>query len=193
MFDFKFKDNSVEELNRFVEEVLDNINATSGSRRKQMYKKGHCGLPEPKNSYSVTYGYTNLGYISPTKYRKEVQGMKHIYETTILTHHPELKQIFQELCDLHSPEKINVDQVQINRNWMAPPHKDSGNVGYSSIIGLGDYQGGEVVVEKPKEHLEFDIKNKFARFNGSLYTHWTKPFDGTRYSLVFYEHKLSKK
>ena len=191
MFQFKFKNNSEDELNRFVEEVLDNINAQSGTRRKKMYRRGH-GLTEPKDSFSVTYGYTNLGYISPTKYRKEVQGMKNLYETTILTHHPELKDIFQELCDLHSPTKLQVDQVQINKNWWSPPHKDSGNVGESSIIGLGDYEGGETVVEYPKNHTEYDIKNKFARFNGSKFTHWTKPFEGKRYSLVFYNHKLTK-
>ncbi len=193
MFEFTFKNDSVEELNRFVEEVLDNIDARSGTRRKNMFKRAH-GMPEPKHSYSVTYGYTGNSYMSPTKYRKEVQTLKNVYETTILTHHPELKGIFQQLVDLHldDDEPFEVDQVQINRNWWAPPHRDNGNVGISHIIGLGDYEGGETVVEYPENHTEYDIKNKFASFNGSRYTHWTKPFDGKRYSLVFYKHKLSK-
>ena len=188
MFEFTFKNDSEEELNRFVEEVLDKIDAKSGTRRKNMFKRAH-GMPEPKDSYSVTYGYTGNSYMSATKYRKEVQTLKNVYET----HHPELKGIFQQLVNLHfKNETFEVDQVQINRNWWAPPHKDSGNVGVSHIIGLGDYEGGETVVEYPDNHTEYDIKNKFASFNGSRYTHWTKPFEGKRYSLVFYKHKLSK-
>ena len=190
MFEFDFKDNSLQELDRFVEEVLDKIDAKSGTRRKNMFKRAH-GMPEPKHSYSVTYGYTGNSYMSPTKSRVKVQEFDNVYETTILTNHPELKGIFQKLVNLHHTEPLIVDQIQINRNWWSPPHKDSGNVGISSIIGLGDYEGGETVVEYPKEHIEYDIKNKFVSFNGSRYTHWTKPFEGKRYSLVFYKHKLS--
>jgi hypothetical protein len=66
MFDFKFKNDSSQELDRFVSDVLDNITATSGTRRKQMFKNGH-GLPEPKNAFSITYGYCNVGYLSKEK------------------------------------------------------------------------------------------------------------------------------
>ena len=191
MFEFTFKDNSIAELDRFVEEVLEKIEAKSGTRRKTMFKKAH-GWSEPKDAYSVTYGYTGNSYMSATKSRKEVETLKNVYETTILTQHPELKGIFQQLVDKHADEPFSVDQVQINRNWWSPPHKDAGNVGVSSIIGLGNYEGGETVVEYPDNHVEYDIKNKFKSFNGSLYTHWTKPFEGLRFSLVFYKHKLSK-
>ena len=92
--DFTFQNDSKDELERFTTEVLDNIRAYSGTRRKQMYKKGH-GIPEPKNCYSITYGYCNLGYISPTKSRKAVEGMDNTYETKCLTDYPELKGIFQ--------------------------------------------------------------------------------------------------
>ena len=82
--------------------------------------------------------------------------------------------------------------IQLNKNLECPLHKDSKNAGYSMLVSIGDYEGGETVVEYPDNHTEYDIKNKFASFNGSRYTHWTKPFEGKRYSLVFYKHKLSK-
>lgn len=189
---FKFKEKSDEELKRFTLEVLDNIKAVSGTRRKQMYKKGH-DAPEPKDCFSITYGYTNLGYISKTKSRVPVEGYKNTYETKSRTDYPELKEIFQELIDLYCPEPFVFDQCQINRNWWSPPHKDAGNVGKSWIIGFGDYEGGETVVEYPEGDEEYDIKHNFTTFNGSLYTHWTKPFEGKRYSLVFYNHKDSVK
>lgn len=189
---FKFENNSKSELERFRVEVLDNIKASSGTRRKQMYRKGH-DIPEPQGSYSVTYGYTNLGYISPTKSRVAVEGLKNTYETKCLTDYPELKAIFQQLVDIHCPKPFEVDQAQINYNYWTPPHKDSGNVGKSWIIGFGDYEGGETVVEFPEGDEEFDIKHNFTTFDGSLYTHWTKPFEGNRYSIVFYNHRDSIK
>ena len=187
---FKFENNSKSELERFTVEVLDKIQAQSGTRRKQMYKKGH-DAPEPNDSYSVTYGYTSLGYISPKKSRVPVEGMKNTYETKCLTDYPQLKGILQELVNIHCPVPFTVDQSQINKNWWSPPHKDSGNVGKSWIIGFGDYDGGNTVVEFPEGDEEFDIKHNFTTFNGSLYTHWTTPFFGKRYSIVFYNHKDS--
>jgi len=187
MYEFTFNNNSQEELDRFTKEVLGNITASSGTRRKKMYKKGH-DLPEPKGAFSISYGYTKLGYISPTKSRKPVEGKTNTYETTFLTKHPELRGILQQLVNLHCPNPFTVDQVQINKNWQSPPHKDAGNIGSSWIIGLGDYQDGLTVVEYPDGDVEYDIKNTFTTFNGSLYTHFTLPFDGTRYSLVFYNH-----
>tara|TARA_R100000654_G_scaffold12996_1_gene28254 strand:- start:2651 stop:3268 length:618 start_codon:yes stop_codon:yes gene_type:complete len=190
-FEFNFKNDSVEEINRFVYEVLDRIDASSGSRRKKMYKKGR-GEPEPKNTYSITYGYVNLGYLSPTKQRERVEGHKNLFKTKLLSEHPELKSIIQEFCDIHCKEGIVVDQIQINKNWWSPPHYDSGNVGESYIVGLGDYTGGETVVDYGDHIEKYDIKNKFVKFDGSKYEHWTNKFEGNRYSLVFYTHKLSK-
>lgn len=187
-FDFKFKDKSIKELDRFVEEVLDKLNLKSGSRRKQMYKTGN-NKTEPKNSYSVCYGYCNIGYLSATKKRVKVEGENNLYETVLLTEFPELKGIFQQLCDLYCHKKIDVNQVHINKNWLSPPHRDKGNENSSFIIGLGDYTGGNLVIERPEEDVEYNIKNNFLEFNGGLYTHYTKPFEGTRYSLVFYNHK----
>jgi len=189
-FEFNFKNNSEEELTRFVEEVLDNIDAKSGSRRKKMYRVGR-GNPEPKNTYSITYGYVNVGYLTPTRSREPVEGQKNLFKTKLLAEHPELRGIIQEFCDIFCHEKIVVDQIQINRNWWSPAHFDSGNVGSSWIVGLGDYTGGETSVDY-KTHIEkYDIKNKFVKFDGSKYLHWTEKFEGKRYSLVFYTHKKS--
>jgi len=190
-FEFKFKNKSIAELKRFETQVLDKIEAKSGTRRKNMFKKGN-GFNEPKGSYSITYGYTNMSYLSPTKRRTPVPDKDGLYYTKLRDNHPELLDILQEFCDLYSPEKIVADQVQINRNWCSPPHRDSGNVGTSHIIGLGNYQGGETVVEYSPKHIEYyDIKNTFTSFNGSKYLHYTRSFTGTRYSLVFYQHKIS--
>jgi hypothetical protein len=73
--------------------------------------------------------------------------------------------------------------IQLNKNVLSPPHVDKNNVGPSYIIGLGDYEGGKLVIEGK----EYNIKNRFKKFDGTL-GHWVTPFKGERYSLVFFTH-----
>lgn len=68
-------------------------------------------------------------------------------------------------------------------------HVDSGagagQSGTSLIVGLGDYTGGGLVVEN-KEH---DIRYQSMEFNGWKQRHWTLPFQGERFSLVWFTPK----
>lgn len=72
--------------------------------------------------------------------------------------------------------------IQVNQNYQTKPHKDNGNKGISAIIGFGDYTGGELVID----NTEVDIKDRLVFFDGSVLTHYTKPFTGKRYSIVFH-------
>jgi len=57
----------------------------------------------------------------------------------------------------------------INKNFKCPPHKDKNNIGDSIILGLGDYNGGDLVVEGEGHCL---LYSPFV-FNGSQQrTHW---------------------
>ena len=76
----------------------------------------------------------------------------------------------------------------INRNAQFRPHTDSGaGAGQSTslIVGLGTYSGGELMVEGEK----CDIRYKAVEFNGWTQRHWTMPFSGERYSLVWFTPK----
>eukprot|EP00445_Apocalathium_hangoei_P018342 CAMPEP_0203891616 /NCGR_PEP_ID=MMETSP0359-20131031/34880_1 /ASSEMBLY_ACC=CAM_ASM_000338 /TAXON_ID=268821 /ORGANISM="Scrippsiella Hangoei, Strain SHTV-5" /LENGTH=526 /DNA_ID=CAMNT_0050813431 /DNA_START=101 /DNA_END=1681 /DNA_ORIENTATION=+ len=98
--------------------------------------------------------------------------------------------------------------IQVNVNYAARPHVDRNNLGHSQIIGLGDYTGGELWVhddvgqvpltldEDIKQEAlyrsgtmwrgsEIDIRGKWLEFTGNR-LHYTRAFDGTRYSLVYY-------
>jgi hypothetical protein len=165
--------------------------AKSGTARKQMYEKGN-NEKQPKGSYSITLGHTWRGYISPTKNRKPSSLFKSLYETVYYTRN---KEVFNDLKDFVEKYKPNFEftEIQINYNWKSPPHKDRLNYGESLIIALGDYQGGELVIEKDEDEDEIhDINCKFLKFNGGKYTHYTKPWKGNRLSLVFYNIKSSK-
>ena len=73
--------------------------------------------------------------------------------------------------------------IQVNKNVTCNPHVDKNNVGPSYVIALGDFTGGDLVIEGK----EYSIKNKFKKFNGTK-GHWITPFKGTRYSIVYFTH-----
>lgn len=97
---------------------------------------------------------------------------------------PVLYEKLKELIASFDPEFV-FSTITLNRNFLCQPHKDKGNVGDSYIIGFGDYSGGELNIEGVKH----DIKYKFLKFDGGKKTHWVEPFEGNRYTAVFYKHK----
>lgn len=73
--------------------------------------------------------------------------------------------------------------IQVNKNVFCNPHVDKNNMGPSYGIALGDFTGGKLVVEGK----EFNIHNKFLQFDGRK-GHWITPFEGTRYSIIYFNH-----
>jgi hypothetical protein len=129
------------------------------------------------SSYSESFclgdvNYRGQSYIGgktrgPSKYNKK---------------YPELFVALQKLIAGEHPE-FNYTTIQINKNVLCIPHIDKNNVGDSMIIGLGDYTGGELVVEGQPT----DIHNKFVVFDGRK-GHWNEDWDGCRYSMIFFTH-----
>lgn len=73
----------------------------------------------------------------------------------------------------------------VNRNAQFTPHVDSGRgqgQTLSMIVGLGDYTGGETLVEG----VPYKIRYEPLEFNGWKQLHWTAPFLGERFSLVYF-------
>jgi tRNA U38,U39,U40 pseudouridine synthase TruA len=73
----------------------------------------------------------------------------------------------------------------VNCNAQFTPHVDSGTgagQSVSMIVGLGDYSGGELVVEGTETNIRFAP----VEFDGFKLRHWTKPFVGQRFSLVWF-------
>lgn len=101
---------------------------------------------------------------------------------------PELVKAAFELELKLCPEREPSSTIAINRNAQFRPHTDSGaGAGQSTslIVGLGTYSGGELMVEGEKH----DIRYKAIEFNGWKQRHWTMPFKGERYSLVWFTPK----
>jgi len=84
---------------------------------------------------------------------------------------------------------IEYTSVQYNKNQKCAKHLDANNAGVSTIIGFGDYEGGELLIYYDGENeppTKVDIKNKFVVFDGSKYYHETADFTGNRFTLVFF-------
>jgi hypothetical protein len=77
---------------------------------------------------------------------------------------------------------MSYDAIQVNDNYMSKPHRDRGNEGLSYIVAFGDFVGGMLNVSG----TDYDIQNKGFVFNGSQEEHFTRPWSGHRYSLVFF-------
>merc|ERR1712196_278162 len=98
---------------------------------------------------------------------------------------PELLKASFKLEKALCPNRVPSSTIAVNRHAQFKPHRDSGagaGQSQSLIVGLGDYSGGEIFVEG-KVH---DIRYKPLEFNGWKERHYTLPFVGERYSLVWF-------
>jgi hypothetical protein len=143
-----------------------------------------------KAPYSCIYGYTKFSKNGGFSYlKKKPSEIKGYFETKLKTKYPHMQEYFNQFSLLYLGN-FEFNQVVINRNFKITRHIDSNNIGESYIIGLGNYSGGELIIEYENGDKIIDIKNKPYIFNGSEYYHYVKPFEGERYSLVFYNIKL---
>jgi hypothetical protein len=81
--------------------------------------------------------------------------------------------------------------VHLNNNVVAGKHRDRNNIGDSILVGLGEYEGGQICLETGDVE---SIRHRPVCFNGSQITHWNTPItSGVKFSMVFYVHKSALK
>jgi hypothetical protein len=83
---------------------------------------------------------------------------------------------------------VEWDAVQVNINCICGKHKDEGNIGDSYLISGGDYTGGELVVEGTRYNCRYNP----LIFNGSEKEHWNEPFEGNKWTLVFFKTTIPR-
>jgi hypothetical protein len=170
--------------------ILEPLDYYIGTERRTNQFKD---FKSDKGGGSVLYGYTWKGYLKKAPdgsniYRKPSK-YEGLYETKIKAENPEIEEFFIGFSKLHFPN-FKWSQVQINKDYISPPHFDSANVGESIIVGLGDYEGANLCIDRGSYIENVDIKNKPYKFNGSTYKHWVNPNKkGSRISVVFFNSK----
>ena len=173
-----------------VFQMLEEIEFYSGTERQKMIRHKN-----DNSMGSMLYGYTWKGFLKYDKEGKKITRTPSIYsglyQTKCRDLYPHLEELFREFSELYFPE-FRWTSIQLNKNFPCPRHVDSANVGTSILLCLGNYTGGELVIEDFKgdgEDAIIDNKNSIFQFNGSKYYHWVKPFTGKRYSVVFFSNK----
>ena len=112
---------------------------------------------------------------------------------------PELYKALVAFGEAIVPKGWDFQTIQLNHNAKARKHRDKNNVGKSVIIGIGDYNGGELRVwdKEDDKHKDYNIKDRPTMFNGALLSHETQPFNNPteyepgkgRYTIVYFRHK----
>jgi hypothetical protein len=99
---------------------------------------------------------------------------------------PKLWALLQEFAANHVP--IGWDGVTVNDCYVSAAHKDKGNEGHSYTVSFGEFTGGELCIDDGSGgHVKIDTRHTGYLFNGAGCTHWTAPFVGRRFCLVFYK------
>jgi len=95
--------------------------------------------------------------------------------------YPELYQKLMEIGKQICPFEFN--QIQLAQDLVCPPHIDKKNIGDSMLISVGDYTGGEIVVEGKA----YDARAAPVIFNGGKLRHWNNEITGgTKFSFIFF-------
>ena len=99
---------------------------------------------------------------------------------------PYLYHLLLEFADKYV--KIPWTSITVNQNYVAGPHFDKHNTGPSFLVAFGSYTGGELKVHSsgPLQGLH-DICRKPLVMDFTSNLHSVEPFEGSRYSLVFYQ------
>lgn len=96
---------------------------------------------------------------------------------------PRLYQLLLDFAAAHLPADITWDGVTVNDSYQSAPHRDKGNEATSFTVSFGNFTGGELCIGDDK----YDTRHKGYTFHGHRDTHWTAPFEGQRFCLVFYK------
>ena len=145
-------------------DILKNTKFPKNNNRIVASNNGSC--------LTLTFGITGLGNRSWDS-RQNKKNEK-LYE--------ELKKFSQEL-----DSTFKYTSITVNKNFKTHPHLDKNNIGLSMIIALGDFEGGRLIIN----NNYVDIKNNKHYFEGHKHIHSTEDFTGERYSIIYFNRKLS--
>ncbi len=158
----KLQEEDVREIYEELEKITITLNTTKMGRARTF-----------GNHRSFTMGYT------------KARTTKKIGISYYSKKYPKLYQMLLELG-----KKINFEfnSIHINHNVVCPPHKDKNNIGLSCIVSLGDYTGGELIINDTMYNTYLSP----LVFDGANNTHYNNPIEGNKYSFVFFTIPLGQ-
>jgi hypothetical protein len=97
---------------------------------------------------------------------------------------PYLYKLLLDIADKYVT--IPYTSITVNQNYKADAHRDKNNIGDSVLVSFGKFTGGELKMHEGELEGLHDIRHKPLQANFSIVTHSVEPWEGDRYSLVFY-------
>lgn len=97
--------------------------------------------------------------------------------------YPELLETLHNFISSYKPN-FEYTTIQLNKNVKSLPHIDKNNIGPSYIIALGDYSGGELVIEGKKLILKISCINSMEPKDIGLNRLWNKIFYCIFYTYI---------
>jgi hypothetical protein len=159
-------------------EILPIINKNETESLLSMLQKKTIPLNSNNSGRSASFGThraTPLGFIKGRFTKK--------YELSSFSKkNPKIYQEVLRIGKLICP--FEFESIYLNHNVVCPRHLDPYNSGESVIFSIGEYEGGELVIEG---YGEFNINHTPIKFDGGKSYHWNKNIiSGNKYSLVFF-------
>jgi len=167
--------------NHKIKTTLNRPNVTGVARRTQWgrnigtNKYDTVGFPMESQNFGLVYKRFMNNGTNKVKYDQPFQ------EGNNNNKYPAVYEQLKKLINHIDPD-FTYTSITLNHNFKCLPHYDKKNKSPSIIIGLGDYTGGELIVEDCK----IDIHFRPLIFNGSVCEHSTADFTGDRYTVIYY-------
>ena len=115
--------------------------------------------------------------------RYKIRRKTGLYESVNNSKYPELYNLLLEFYEKYVKEYYpEYTSIQLNKNYITKPHIDKNNIDNSYIVALGNYSGGDLILNSYKHNIRY----KPLLFNGKKWEHSTEAFEGNRYSIVFF-------
>ena len=102
--------------------------------------------------------------------------------------YPKVHKLLFKYIKENAPKGFKFDSITINHNLKCKKHVDRKNAPVSFITAVGDFTGGELVIEDPKtkKTTTYVTKNKFLMYDGKTWRHWNNKINGDKYTVVAY-------
>lgn len=170
-----------EKIKQLQKELYDKLETTSIPRIEGKRKdgKGTRGDLLGYNAWTFTLGCGNRRMLGYGEFKTNER-------------YPELFDLLIKYGNEICPKGFRYTTITINKDMKAKKHIDGGNAGDSIITGLGAFTGGNLLVYQDGKNNapdEYNLKQHILIFNGAEIYHRTMPFEGRRYSLVYYNHQ----
>lgn len=112
---------------------------------------------------------------------------KSFVPTVMMEKYPELYDKLQEISRQVCP--FHVENFMVNKNFTTKPHYDKLNQGECFIFSVGDYEGGQLVIDGVKH----DTRYNPIIFDGREKLHYNLPITrGTKWSFVGFNNRAPK-